>query len=291
LRQVSEQTALRYAVSLKQLEPELIPLFIDEIDKTTCIKIVKRRREGGASTATIRRDLTALSSVLEYAEDQDYREGNPALARLRKLKERRDPIVLPEHDHIERVAKRTTMMFAALIRVAVRTGCRETELTKAERRNYDPVKAQLTVRGKGKKTRTINLDDATNKTLRELPVFLGSSWLFWHDDGDRFTSPASNFRRLVQLELKAAQKSAQQQGLKECDFRPMRFHDLRHRHAVDWLKELKSIYDLQKRLGHTSIKTTEIYLEFLTPEEARIVKGETSQNPAQEQRSDEAKSA
>jgi integrase/recombinase XerD len=48
---------------------------------------------------------------------------------------------------------------------------------------------------------------------------------------------------------------------------------LRHLHAVNWLKDGRSIYDLQKRLGHTSIKTTEGYLQFLTAEEELIVKG------------------
>src|SRR5215831_5869814 len=54
------------------------------------------------------------------------------------------------------------------------------------------------------------------------------------------------------------------------DFRPFRFHDLRHYHAVTWLKDGRSIYDLQARLGHRSIKTTEDYLRYLTPDEERV---------------------
>ena len=57
------------------------------------------------------------------------------------------------------------------------------------------------------------------------------------------------------------------------DFRPFRFHDLRHLHAVTWLKDGRSIYDLQNRLGHTSIKTTEMYRRYLTPNEERVSKG------------------
>jgi integrase/recombinase XerD len=57
------------------------------------------------------------------------------------------------------------------------------------------------------------------------------------------------------------------------DFRPFRFHDMRHLHAVTWLKDGRSIYDLQNRLGHTSIKTTEMYCVYLTPEEHRAAKG------------------
>lgn len=289
--QVGTRTAERYAVSLKQLEPELLPLFIDEIGKTTMLAVIKRRREEGVSTATIRRDLTAVSSVLEFAEDLDYREGNPALARLRKLKERRDPIRLPDPSDIERVATRAEPMLAAMTRAALSTGCRQNELVFAERRLFDPERKQLTVRGKGNKTRTVDLDDATVALLRSLPICLGCKWLFWHSDGEPFRGVASTFRYVVRAEFRAAQKAAQQAGHKEPDFRPFTFHHLRHRHAVDWLKSGRSLYDLQKRLGHTSIKTTEIYLEFLTPEEQRVVKGEATQSTPQRKRFAEAKTA
>jgi integrase/recombinase XerD len=283
--QVGAETAKRYSVSLKQLEPELLPLFIDEIDKAKVLEIVTRRRGEGVAIATIRRDLTALSSILEYAEDADYREGNPALARLRKLKERRDPIVLPELAHIERVAVRAPLMVAAMIRAALSTGCRQNELVTAERRNFDPERRQLAVKGKGNKVRTVDLDAETCALLRSLPVFMGCRHIFWVDDGKPIRWIAGRFRDLVAAELAAAQTAAQEQGLKQPDFRQFTFHHLRHRHAVDWLKAGKSIYDLQHRLGHSSITTTEDYLAFLTPEEARAVKAAPSQKAAQDQRS------
>lgn len=283
--QVGQRTAERYASSLEQLKGDLIPLFIDEVTKATVLAIVKRRRaEDGVTTATIRRDLTALSSVLEYAEDHDYREGNPALARLRKLKERRDPIVLPEHAHIERVAAVAPPMLAALTRAALATGCRQSELVYAERRNFSHSRRQLLVCGKGNKIRTVELDQPTADLLQALPICLGCPYLFWQGDGEPFRGLASTFRYLVRAEAKAAQRSAQ-------DFRRFTFHHLRHRHAVDWLKSGRSLYDLQKRLGHTSIKTTEIYLDFLTPDEQRAAKGESAHGPAHYHRSAEAKSA
>ena len=55
---------------------------------------------------------------------------------------------------------------------------------------------------------------------------------------------------------------------------PFRFHDLRHRYAVDYLKAGGSIYDLQQHLGHSSVKTTEIYLDYLSPAETRAAKFE-----------------
>lgn len=286
--QVGPGTAQRYAVSLAQLEPELMPLFIDEIDKGVVVAIVKRRRGGGVTTATIRRDLTALSSILEFAEDRDYREGNPALARLRKLKERRNPIVLPHHADIECVAAAAGAMIGAMTRTALAGGFRQSELVYAERRNFDYERRQLTVRGKRNKLRTVELDEATAKILRALPVCLGQPWLFWQGDGEPFRGLASTFRYIVRAQAKAAQESAQKSAHQ---FRRFTFHHLRHRHAVDWLKSGRSLYDLQKRLGHTSIKTTEIYLDFLTPEEERIAKGEVPQKSAHSQRSTKGKTS
>ena len=40
--------------------------------------------------------------------------------------------------------------------------------------------------------------------------------------------------------------------------------------AIRWLKAGGSIYDLQQHLGHTSVKTTEGYLGFLTATERAI---------------------
>ena len=55
---------------------------------------------------------------------------------------------------------------------------------------------------------------------------------------------------------------------REPGFKRFRFHDLRHLFAVEALRGGMSIYALSKHLGHTSVKTTEIYLAFLTPEKA-----------------------
>jgi integrase/recombinase XerD len=148
--QVSPKTAARYATSLKQLEPWLLPLYFDEIDSAKLREVVQGRRDAGVSDATIRRDLTALSSVFEHAIDEEWRteDDNPALSRLKRLTERRDPIVLPEHRHIARVIERAPGRLAALIEAALKTGCRQDELVHALRTNFDYQRRQLTVIGK-----------------------------------------------------------------------------------------------------------------------------------------------
>src|SRR5450759_2571709 len=287
VRHVSPKTALRYAVSLGQLQPFLDGLYLDEINGALVAEIIRGRSAQKVSNATIRRDLVALSSVIGYAIDQGWREDNPVLTRMSRIKERRDPIVLPEADDIQKVIARAPGMFAKLIEAAWLTGCRLNELVSAKRSQVDHARKQFSMRGKGNKVRVIDLDDRAFELFQSLPPALGKAWLFWHHQGEPYRTASGRFKVLVKSVAKQAQKQEQQ-------FQSFRFHDLRHRHAVDWLKSGRSIYDLQQRLGHTSVKTTEIYLAFLTPEEKRQAMFSTKQKQEQiqehEQRSEIIKS-
>jgi integrase/recombinase XerD len=127
--------------------------------------------------------------------------------------------------------------------------------------------------------RVIALEDTGEdfgfRLLSNLPASIDTKALFWHrppkgkqEAGEPAARPysqvSSNFRRIVAVTTRQAQKQA-------LDFRPFTFHHLRHYHAVQWLKSGRSIYVLQQRLGHTSVKTTEMYLAYLTAEEKHLV--------------------
>lgn len=266
--QVSEATADRYAVSLRQLAPFLRPLYLDQLTIRKIGELVTERRKV-AQVATVRRDLTALSSLLGFAELEGWIESNPALSWQRRLRERREPIVLPAAANIDAVIERAPGMLSELVRIALATGCRLDELVSAKRSQFNAERRELTVHGKGNKVRTIELDHFGGfELVKKLPTFLGSQWLFWHGQGAPYRNFSSRFSLLV-----GAEEAAQKKLLADpaaCAFRKFRFHDLRHLHAVQWLQSGRSIYALQRRLGHASIKTTEIYLAYVTPEQARI---------------------
>ncbi|MCR9071398.1 MAG: site-specific integrase, partial [Alphaproteobacteria bacterium] len=42
-----------------------------------------------------------------------------------------------------------------------------------------------------------------------------------------------------------------------------RCHDLRHEFAIRELESGRDIYDLSRHLGHSSVKTTELYLDYV----------------------------
>jgi integrase/recombinase XerD len=266
-KQVGPKTTQRYACSLDQMRPWLDGKGLGEIDNRLVAEIVRARSAAGVTNATIKRDLVALSSVINYAIDQGWRDDNPVLPRMRRIKEKREPIVLPHHAHVDLVIARCPGMVADIVRAAIATGARQDELLKARREHIDHDRRQMTLIGKGRKLRVIALDPYGGYDLMcALPAYAHKPLLFWHSDGQSYKNFASQFAGIIQRTAEWASENS-------VDFRPFRFHDLRHLHAVTWLKDGRSIYDLQKRLGHTSIKTTEMYCIYLTSEEQRAAKG------------------
>jgi integrase/recombinase XerD len=264
-KQVGARTAIRYGCSLRGLAPYLEGKLLEEVDGKLVAQIVRDRQASGkVANATIKRDLNALSSVMNFCIAQGWRDANPVLARLKMIRERRDPIALPRQEDVERLIARAPGMLAAMITAARVTGAREEELAQARCSQLDLERKRLTLVGKGNKLRVIDLVPFDgDRVFAALPVGVGNAFLFWHGQGQRYANVASRFSRLSK-ELAEEYK----------DYQRFRFHDLRHLHAVEWLRSGRSIYDLQKRLGHRSIKTTEIYLDFLTPEEQRTAKRE-----------------
>src|SRR5262249_55439607 len=61
---IKPKSAERYRVSLRALAPTLNGLYLDEITKGRLGTFIAGRQRGGVTGATIRRDLTCLSSML-----------------------------------------------------------------------------------------------------------------------------------------------------------------------------------------------------------------------------------
>ncbi len=260
--QVAGSTAKRYGVSLNQVAPFLLGADVSRIDGQTIQALVQARRRAGATAATVRRDLTAISRVLEHAEALGWREGNPTLSKRRLLKERRDPVVLPEAKEIEAVIAASSARIGALIRAAWLTGCRQDEIVCSTWRAFNPQARTLEIIGKGNKRRTIQLSTEASAHFSTQPRSLTSDLIFASRNGLPIASPSSAFAKARAMAAKA-----------DPTLRRFRFHDLRHLFAVEALRGGMGIYRLSQHLGHTSVGITErVYLAFLTPEEAQKTK-------------------
>lgn len=273
-------TIARYLVSLGQLRRWLDPCDVQKIDLALLREIVKQRRKAGAGNATIRRDLTAVSSVLDHAIDEGWIEENPArMFDRHRLKESRDPIVLPQPESIAAVLA-VGSRFTDMADLARETGMREEEIASLHHSQIDRDRMAISlVHTKGRRAREVPVTVRAMEIIDRQPQFLRSPFVFWRGAGERFINVASQFHATVK---RVAQKAAQQ----DVKLRRFRFHDLRHLFAVEYLREGRgSLYELQQILGHASVKTTEIYLDHLTPEEKRIAIHGVAQNAARDERS------
>lgn len=278
---ISVATIRRYKTSLRECRTWLDGRQLHTIDQSVLREMVKGRQAQRVTNATIRRDLTAISSVLEHAIDEDWIEHNAAAAYPRKrIAERRDPIVLPTEVDIAFTVGPKHTRLSDMMLFARETGMRQEEIAGLSHKDIDLRTRQATFVGKRNRLRSVPLSDNALSIIKRQPRNLKAPWIFWHLDIDangdstveRYKNVASNFADMTQ---RAAARAAKEKPPR--DYRRFRFHDLRHLFAVEFLRDRKgSIYDLQKLLGHTSIKTTEIYLDFLTPEQAAEASGISS---------------
>jgi integrase/recombinase XerD len=276
---IKESTFDRYTVSLGQLRPWLDAKDLHEIDVKALKGIVQDRQRAGATNATIRRDMTAVSSVLAHAVDKDWLEENPAKTLDRsRFRERRQKIILPRPDSLAQVTA-IGSRFIDMAALAVETGMREEEIASLTHDRIDRQRAVAVLEEtKGGTVRQVPLSPLAIEIIGRQPRFLKSPWVFWRADGQRFKNVAAQFYATVG---RVAQKAAQQGG----EFKRFRFHDLRHLFAVTFLRERRgTIYDLQQVMGHASIKTTEGYLDHLTPDERRDAIQGVAQIAAQDDR-------
>jgi integrase/recombinase XerD len=272
-------TAKRYAVSIKQLEDWLLGVEIQRIDADLIKRIIRDRSRRGATNATIRRDLSAISSVLGVAVDEGWLDTNVARAIDRsRIRESRDPIELPTAASLNLMYK-VKSRFMDMAEFAAETGMRQEEIRLLRHDQVDAgrMAAQL-VETKSGHARSVPLSTRAVEIIERQPPFLRSPFIFWRGEGKPFKNVSAQFYATAK---RVARKASQAQA----PFRVFRFHDLRHLYAVTYLREQRgTIYDLQQVLGHSSVKTTEIYLNHLTPEERRHALYGGTQSGTQDER-------
>jgi integrase/recombinase XerD len=277
---IKPRTGARYTQSLVCVRRWLDGKKVHEIDNRLLKEIVSARARQRVTNATIRRDMTAISSVLGHCCDEGWIEENPARMMDRsRFKEKAVPIVLPRPASIALVfAERSRFMDMA--ELSLETGMRQEEIAGLEHDRIDRRRMSATLEEtKGNAVRQVTLTDKALAIIDRQPRHFKAKWVFWHGNGERYRNVDSSFYALVS---RVARKAAQDSR----EFRRFRFHDLRHLFAVTFLREARgTIYALQQILGHKSIKTTEGYLKHLTPDEQLAAKyGPVAQNAAQSER-------
>ena len=146
--------------------------------------------------------------------------------------------------------KRDKIRDRLILRILYRCGLRVSELTSLKIQDINFQEGMITVRGgKGDKDRIVPIDD---DTLDLIQLYKGDA-----DEGFLILSQRGEPLSTRQIE-RIVKKYAKKADIKKNVYP----HMLRHSFAVHSLKSGMNLRSVQKMLGHSSLTTTQIYLDL-----------------------------
>lgn len=253
--------------NLTDLDAPLISRFLDSLEK---------QRGTSISSRNVR--LTAIRSFFRYAayEEptqsahiqrvlaiQNKRQSRPMISFL--IREEIEALLAAPDQHTWNGRRDH-----ALLRLAVQTGLRLSEVTSLDRESLVlGTGAHVKCHGKGRKTRCTPLTKQTAGVLKawlKEPARGTAKVLFPNVHGGRLSSDA--VQHLLAKYLAIARERCP--TLKE---KPVTFHSLRHSSAMELLSAGVDISVIALWLGHENVETTQIYLHaHLALKEAALAK-------------------
>jgi site-specific recombinase XerD len=191
---------------------------------------------------TFHRIISTLSSFYRFLYTQGAVTSNP-LTGIDRPRIKQQEVKYLKHNQVLRLLDSIDDMRDKLIvRTIYATGVRVSELCNMNVEDIDFDEHTIRIRGKGDKIRTVFVDD---DTLADILKFIGT----------RIVGPVFVGQQGKNISSRAIQhifKNYAPSGITP--------HKIRHSYASELYKRSKNLRVVQENLGHTSIKTTEIYL-------------------------------
>jgi integrase len=261
----------RYMVSIAMLDPIFGDLPLTQITPRRIADYVSSR-SNLVSNATIRRDLTALSRLLSACCAWGWLDTNPAKAFDRSIcAEPKRVFEPPTPEELQTLLFYAPAGMRAVLRFLNASGCRLHEATHLQRRAIDYDARTITLTDTKTTPRTIafaTFGGDVGPILAGAVVSLRSPYVFRTRDDAPYVQMSTGFQQVMGKAIYGESQAGRA-------LRRFRIHDLRHGFAIRWLRAGGSIYDLKAHLGHTTVSTTEIYLRYLTRQEAELAKRHT----------------
>lgn len=228
---------------------------------------------------TIKRKIASIKAFYSYLEEEELVEQNP----FRKIKVKfKETIILPRiipREEIEQLLNyiyasissfsgiqyKHTLRDASVIEVFFATGARVYEISNIRAENINLNSGLIRIMGKGGKERYIQISNtAVLDILRKYyeenePEIKKSGYFFINNRGKRYTEQS------IRLMLK---KYTLKAGIQ----RKITPHMFRHSFATYLIEEGVDVSCVQQILGHSSIKTTQIYIHVAAKKQADILR-------------------
>ena len=275
-RQFSENTYTTYLSVLSQyidylkntkgLSPDQIS--IEHFEKTTTLDFLNYAESTlNCSTRTRNHKLTVINSFLEYAQSLNpvyirvYLE-NKSIKMKRVVKEKQDFMTIEELEAFFRsinIKTKDGYKHYVLFTVLYETGTRVSELINIRVSNlyFTGEAPHIRIFGKGNRERIVYVNDNVVKIINEYMDKAGitDGYLFTNHSGNQYTRFGVN--KLVDKYIQITEKECP--TLSNKTITP---HSFRHSKAVHFLQNGTALPIIQRFLGHSSIQTTEIYLDI-----------------------------
>jgi len=220
----------------------------------------KRNRLSEISPVTVNIELRSLRAAMNRAFDWKLLSSNPFTRQKLCLVPEQPPTYFSVEDFEKLIVAITDDWFKRITLFSVLTGLRRSEVTNLQWSDINFTQKTLIVHSKADfktksgRRRVIAVSDTAMQILSDRQIVTGQvDYIFMYND--KKINP-----NLLTKKLKKAVKKSK---LKD---QRLHFHSLRHTFA-SWLAQKgTSIYEIQKLLGHSDIKTTQIYAHLLPNE-------------------------
>lgn len=201
---------------------------------------------------TLHRMISTLSSFYRYLYVQGAVAADPMIGVERPRIKNQELKYLKHSQVIRLINTIENERDRLIVRLIYATGVRVSELCSISIEDIDFEDHTIRVRGKGDKIRTVFIDD---ETLDEVGRFIGN----------KIAGPLFPGQQGKHLSPRTVQHIFRQ-------YAPLGItpHKIRHSYASELYRRSKNLRVVQENLGHSSIKTTEIYLHTDIDERKRV---------------------
>ncbi len=217
------------------------------------------------STSSINQHISAFKVYTQDVLRRDW-EG---IRIKRPRREKRLPVVLSVEE-VERLINATrNLKHKAILMLTYSAGLRKMELQQLTPKAIDSHRMQLHVaQGKGRKDRYTILSPKTLEALRAYYKAERPQTYLFEPNGKKGVMVSES--TLDAIIKKAAGRAGIKKGVS--------FHTLRHCFATHLLEQGVSLRLIQQFMGHTTLKTTSIYLHLTQADPANVVSPLESMN-------------
>lgn len=248
LKKVEEFLATQIGKSqnTKRLYRYILSRFVKQLNKplkdltTSDVLAYLSDLEKIASRNTLRVHIIVLKSWLKNIGRKDIAE------RIKTIKEARSPpVALSKEDIDQMIETAKNPRDKLIIQLLYNTGIRISELLAIGVEEIDFKEGVIRVFGKGNKTRLVLIDSKTLQLLK--------NYTHGKTSGLVLDLSASYVRQIVK-------KLAKKAGIE--NWKRIHPHLLRHAFAINWVKAGGDIEGLRRLLGHESLETSRVYLDY-----------------------------